>query len=1293
MAEIPLRSYLHEIEKHIESGRTDQAISHSRYLLQVYPKCVDAYRLLGKSYLESQRYTDAGDIFQRVLSAVPDDFVSQVGMSIIREDEGNLDEAIWHMERAFEVQPSNNAIQEELRRLYAKRDNIEPPKIRLTRGALARLYYKGELYQQAVSEIRSALAENSNRHDLRALLADIYLKINQRVEAADTALEALRHLPNCMIAIQVMIHVLAGADREEELKNYRQRLAQLDPYTAFTNPETPNVENVQDNAVRIEKLDWKPDQIGADTATPAWAASLGVDLADLAPSAESTLPDWLDDLAAPTEAAEAPEETSSAFAFGEIAAESAAQAEAAKQKIEEDIPDWLREAGWQSSASEGMTRELHASDEGAEIPAGESIEEGIVERDSQLAEAEIPDWLQALKPAGQGGEAGSAAETGTPEEDMAPWLDKILPVEPEIVVETPDAIEFEPGEEAQTEPDWLKAVGLAGVEEAVSAESLPEAVSDAFAGAEFAKLLGEETPMDESLSEDVFAVEPAPEESFLAETDTAESAPAEPLPFWLEEPEVPAEEAPSLEAEMAPGFPDWLAEPAAEEAPPSEPEMEFTFESKAELSADLPDWLLEAQTEAPDLSTAEPEPAEAEAQNEPVELPDWDILSGFGEEKLEPLGFGTKNHFDAEAGVEIPSWLRAAQFTDAEETSEEAEPAANIPDWLIEQEPQPIEESPAFELDFQPEKFDSALPDWLSESSLEASEPEEITSESAELPGWLLDVESELPEEEFPAEAAVEAHPEAEIELPDWLIEAAAESQVSAEEEPSKGAAIELPDWLIETEAEIQIPEEGEFIQETVIATAETFEPILAEQPEAPESAAVPEPGKGEQLEEAFAWLMGLGVAAEPPLPAETLEAPAQEPVEAEEAPPTTPIGRVAAAEPLEPEEPALSEAPVEIAPDTAEPETVLAEEPTAGAFSSLAGEEIMDEDAAFAWLESLAVKQGASEALLLTPEERSESMPEWVKQDALAAEAALDEIELPAEEPSQTFEFAEHLEAVQETTPVTETFELEEEIPAVEALEEELPVEQAFELKEETPIAETFEFEEKTPAAAAFEEIETFEVSAEPAPEPEAPPTEQEIPELPDWMAETAAAPIEEIEWVPPKIPERRYDLNEASLSDLERLPGIGFITAQTILNYRSENGPFQSVDDLVEVPGVGSAALAEIRDYLYVTPSEPAAPLAAPAEEPAFAPVGVDQEVSSGLTAARLALSQGDLQPALEKYSALILSDQELEPIAADLRQAAVRFPEDSSLWQALGDAYLRLEQVQAALEAYVKAEQLLH
>ena len=71
-----LREYDQEIDRLIERNQLDEAIAHSRHILQVYPKHLDTYRLLGKSYLEAKRYGDAADIFQRVLSAVPDDFIA-----------------------------------------------------------------------------------------------------------------------------------------------------------------------------------------------------------------------------------------------------------------------------------------------------------------------------------------------------------------------------------------------------------------------------------------------------------------------------------------------------------------------------------------------------------------------------------------------------------------------------------------------------------------------------------------------------------------------------------------------------------------------------------------------------------------------------------------------------------------------------------------------------------------------------------------------------------------------------------------------------------------------------------------------------------------------------------------------------------------------------------------------------------------------------------------------------------------------------------------------------------------
>ena len=53
------------------------------------------------------------------------------------------------------------------------------------------------------------------------------------------------------------------------------------------------------------------------------------------------------------------------------------------------------------------------------------------------------------------------------------------------------------------------------------------------------------------------------------------------------------------------------------------------------------------------------------------------------------------------------------------------------------------------------------------------------------------------------------------------------------------------------------------------------------------------------------------------------------------------------------------------------------------------------------------------------------------------------------------------------------------------------------------------------------------------------------------------------------------RISLGTATLEQLDTLPGIGPVTAQAILDHRSEHGPFTSVDDLLDVKGIGDATL----------------------------------------------------------------------------------------------------------------------
>lgn len=58
--------------------------------------------------------------------------------------------------------------------------------------------------------------------------------------------------------------------------------------------------------------------------------------------------------------------------------------------------------------------------------------------------------------------------------------------------------------------------------------------------------------------------------------------------------------------------------------------------------------------------------------------------------------------------------------------------------------------------------------------------------------------------------------------------------------------------------------------------------------------------------------------------------------------------------------------------------------------------------------------------------------------------------------------------------------------------------------------------------------------------------------------------------------------DINSADAAELETLPGIGASKAAAIIQYRTENGPFKSIDELDNVPGIGPSTLASLRDQV---------------------------------------------------------------------------------------------------------------
>ena len=101
--------------------------------------------------------------------------------------------------------------------------------------------------------------------------------------------------------------------------------------------------------------------------------------------------------------------------------------------------------------------------------------------------------------------------------------------------------------------------------------------------------------------------------------------------------------------------------------------------------------------------------------------------------------------------------------------------------------------------------------------------------------------------------------------------------------------------------------------------------------------------------------------------------------------------------------------------------------------------------------------------------------------------------------------------------------------------------------------------------------------LSSVPAAESTAAVSEAAVPETESAPAQSSAEVSESEEIIP-------FDLNTATEEQLISLPGIGEEITGRIIAYRDEVGAFVSVDELLNVKGIGEKKLADIRPYLYV-------------------------------------------------------------------------------------------------------------
>jgi tetratricopeptide (TPR) repeat protein len=1290
MAKVSLRGYNTEIDRLIDNNQLDEAIAHCIHILGIFPKHADTYRLLGKAFLERQRYNDAADMFLRVLAIFPDDFVAHIGISIVREELSELNLAVFHMERAFEVQPTNTAIQDELKRLYSKRDGVAPAKIRLTHPALARLYTKGDLIQQALGELSVALSDAPSRPDILAQLAELYTREGQNTEAIETCNKLIERLPYCYGALNVLTRLLPGTPFAQDAPIYQARINELDPYYEFKENINEAVGNVPEDAVMIEPLVWSPDSELVVNKSD-WASSLGLKLVEpqqvdpafiqkKAPVASYTQDE--------TPTVPRARQSAAPIIPPSITIDAAVTpaSNVSEPVPSSDLPEWMQTAGW-SRAENGsemgspiLINEPASSDQKSSTdiaPTGSTNMPSIekIQRDTDNL-PELPDDLDASKLPGET-DSLEPAKSIAPESIPA-WVRSIAPSD--IVASSSDSGPSPDGISNKAIDDAFSAIFPAGASQPIKQDQ--EA--------------GVPTP---NVEDQIESIQPG---------HKASSPGTAPLPEDVVLPAMDEEISFSLddlrkEMDMAPEISNGIESADSSQGIDAEAldDLRKSFHTDKVQSEDV------SIPEGESIEDEElPQEVPADEVIAPVEVPSEEIVPPQNEpskevdisQALPPETESTLQEEPAEVTAdastnndsEIPVWLR--DLGDGQTPAEGQEPAMSrdeLPAWLQDFENR-IEDKPLEPAEQPAVGPESATPasdqpeekaDWRMNLPAK-SESKFHTQELPEIPGLDLtdstdqyeieddtkkEIESEKPSESVadePAELVTEpgAPP---FSGGDTTIIAPPISQDSSDED-------ERPAWLSKLIGidDVEIPAPEKSVKPTEQAD------VPSESPENLEEIA----GAMQA-----AWMRDMadvkGSEAEPttepsPTPQETPDISAQ--VEAPES--------LEAVSPPVPGSEAEPEIPVDTDTPSGESETAIPIEP-------ISEDGPVDSDTALSDLSKMV------ESL------KADAVPSPVKPEPVISAT---EVQQQTEE-DEKFEAAEidsRLDEVVEGTPSPpESFSSEPEASEpVAASTPEAPMEDDSGDAERTGDLDMQSDSVNTEPESKTAGPDTIRPDTSPAPEatPETASGDAEgVPDLSLIVEGLQAA------WLSEHVEDGEIK-HTGKLRDIY-VPPVDAGGSETIIIKRPGVKPDEPQSDAYQ-PEAGpeepqpvkepESSQAEPKPEPPQAILEPEPTTLKPSDvKPESSPQPVKQpspvttiQAEDILNDARSAYSHGVLDESIDRYVVLITRNRLIDSVIEDLESMTLAKPDQSDVWQALGDAYTRRNKLDQALSAYMKAEELL-
>jgi hypothetical protein len=1013
---------------------------------------------------------------------------------------------------------------------------------------------------------------------------------------------------------------------------------ELDPYAAQVSGSIFLSDEVPDVAVSLERLDWNGQPVGLQ---PDWEAKQAISL-EGSPRAEEE-PDWLKNAFSATPPLSEPAPVSPFDA----APPSARPAEPA-----EEIPDFLKAAGWGEATG--------AFDESKSAFA----ESEPVSSDQALTPGELPDWVRAMAPE-------QPAESPASEEDLPDWINKIdksvLPAASEST-DQPDwmsQLDQPTAHAAEEQPDWLKQLDSA--EGPASSDQQPdwlkgfenEVASSRPSTGELDWLshLGEEakpveTPSNESDFLDQPAVKPEPASS------TPSSAEFDFLKELDQQPETPSAAATTDDFDFLNELTGESQQVAPAGAP--EPSMQDNLGKSSEEQDDSFAWLenLAAKQGATEGLLTKPE-------ERLEEEPDW-VKQAKGTDLGQPP-----------APAVQPPIAQPQPAADLEGLGKSEEERDDSFAWL---ESLAAKQGATEGLLTKPEDRLEEEPEWVRQAKSLKDQPQEIPPVQApQAPA------EEIPVAEPEPTASLEDLGKSEEERDDafaWLESLAAkqgatEGLLTKPEERLE----EEPDWVKQAKdvsaEKLSAPEQRSSIEDTAAwlrgldeeDTAASPEPVSSKDDtamwfknrEEPQKEAAAEPVQPTQPEDLPAWMQGI------------------EEDRASETKFNIPVADIGSGKP---EEEAVQPPQAEDLPawmqgieEDRASETVF-NLPAAEIAAGVPEEEAPSQPAEElpAWMQGIEEEKASTTDFNIpavgmtasTPEpeaaqpQASEDLPAWM-QGLEEEKASETDLNIPAmAAPAQTGEKkpvvdTEWMSAIEQES-VMESAAVDEE--ATKTPPEELPGWLGELDQEQEQVVTPTAMDADLPA---WLRDETGEIVAEP--------TRIEPTRAADWQpAETKEPEVE----VPPSKPEPEPVAVQAEAPPPQPEP----VMAQAE----------------VQPPQPEAAEVVSIIEEKIAAVQEPAKPAMPPRERKLKGTGKLSMPLDPVLSQARNELSGSNLSGALENYTRLIKKGRFLEEVIFDLRDALYRFPVDVDIWQSLGDAYMRANRLQDALDAYTKAEELL-